>query len=207
LQPGAVAPGFGLWYFAVPGIYGWQSYVPIAPRSPVDAVSATNFFMSVSLSLVGVSHIVMPMLADSATPLGRYWLWANVGLWTTRAVYQLVKPQGGHNALLQWGMAGAFVVTGLPFIVAALKATLQPPGLPWCCSWPFLVLQYQGAGLAGQLKRIRRSPRDRGGGAGQRCSRRRPVGPSRGSTGLFSCPHSCLEIQPVERAKLRWHRH
>jgi hypothetical protein len=121
---GTISLGFGLWHFAVPGIYGWQSYVPEAPPTLVDAVAATNFFMSLSLSLVGASNIVMPLLADNATPVGRYWLWANVGLWTTRAVYQLVKPQGSHDALLQWGMAGAFIVTDLLFIVAALEATL-----------------------------------------------------------------------------------
>ncbi len=121
---GAVTLGFGLWHFAVPGIYGWQSYVPDAPQTLVDAVAATNFFMSFSLSLVGASNIVMPLLADSATPLGRYWLWANVGLWTTRAVYQLAKPQGSHDPVLQWGMTGAFVLTDLLFIVAALEATL-----------------------------------------------------------------------------------
>jgi hypothetical protein len=121
---GAVALGFGLWHFAVPEIYGWQSYVPDAPQTLVDAVAATNFFMSFSLSMVGLSNIAMPLLADSATPVGRYWLWANVGLWTTRAVYQLVKPQGSYNPVLQWGMAGAFVLTDLLFIVAALDATL-----------------------------------------------------------------------------------
>jgi hypothetical protein len=77
---GTVALGFGLWHFAVPGIYGWQSYVPEALQSLVDAVAATSFFMSFSLSMVGASNIVMPLLADSAPPLGRYWLWANVGL-------------------------------------------------------------------------------------------------------------------------------
>ncbi len=121
---GAVTLGFGLWHFAVPGIYGWQSYVPEAPQTLVDAVAATNFFMSFSLSMIGASNIVMPLLADSATPLGRYWLWANVGLWTTRAVYQLVLPQGTYNPALQWGMAGAFVTIDLLFIVAALGTTL-----------------------------------------------------------------------------------
>ena len=121
---GSVALGFGLWHFAVPGIYAWQSYVPDAPQSLVDAVAATNFFMSFSLSLVGATSIAMPLLADSAEPVVRYWLWANVGLWTARAGYQLVKPQGTHNPALQWGMAGAFIATDLLFIVAALQATL-----------------------------------------------------------------------------------
>lgn len=120
---GTVALGFGVWHFAVPGLYGWQSYVPDAPQSLVDAVAATNFFMSFSLSLVGATSIVMPFLVDSATPVGRYWLWANVGLWTTRAMYQLVKPQGTHNPALQWGMFGAFMVTDLLFLLAALQAT------------------------------------------------------------------------------------
>ena len=90
---GAVALGFGLWRFTVPGTYGWQSYVPEAPQTLVDAVAGTNFFMSFSLSLIGASNIVMPLLAESSTPLGRYWQWANVGLWTTRVVYQFMKPQ------------------------------------------------------------------------------------------------------------------
>jgi hypothetical protein len=120
---GAIALGFGVWHFAVPGIYGWQSYVPDAPQSLVDAVAATNFFMSVSLSLVGATNIAMPLLSDSAQPFGRYWLWANVGLWTTRAVYQLVKPQGTHNQALQWGMTGAFIATDILFLVAALLAS------------------------------------------------------------------------------------
>ena len=121
---GAVTLGFGLWHFAVPSLYAWQSYVPDAPQSLVDAVAATNFFLSLSLSLVGASSVVMPFLSDAAAPASQYWLWANVGLWTIRAIYQLVKPQGTHSAALQWGMAGAFLVTDLLFIVAALDATL-----------------------------------------------------------------------------------
>jgi hypothetical protein len=124
LVGGAVTLGFGVWHFAVPGLYAWQSYVPDAPQTLVDAVAATNFFFSLSLSLVGASSIAMPLLADSSTPVGRYWLWANVGLWTTRSIYQLVKPQGSFSPALQWGMTAAFVVTDLLFVVAALDATL-----------------------------------------------------------------------------------
>jgi hypothetical protein len=120
---GAVALGFGLWHFAVPELYGWQSYVPEAPQSLVVVVAATNFFLSFTLSFVGASNIAMPLLADSSTPVGRYWLWGNVALWTARAAYQLVKPQGSHNPLLQWGMAGAFVVTDVLFLVAVIEAS------------------------------------------------------------------------------------
>jgi len=121
---GAAALGFGLWHFAVPSIYGWQSYVPDAPKSLVDAVAATNFFFSLSLSLVGAANVVSPFIPGSSTPARRSWLWTNVGLWTTRAVYQLIYPQGTHNAALQWGMTGAFVVTDLLFLAAALEATI-----------------------------------------------------------------------------------
>jgi hypothetical protein len=120
---GVVALGFGLWHFAVPGLYRWQSYVPDAPESLVRAVDATNFFFSFSLSMIGVTSIVMPLITDAAEPISRFWLWANVGLWTTRLVYQLVKPQGSHSPALRWGMSAAFMLTDALMIVSALDAT------------------------------------------------------------------------------------
>ena len=122
---GAVALGFGIWHFAVPELYGWRSYVPEAPDTLVDAVAATNFFFSLSLSIFGAANVAAPFLGDSSTPAGRSWLWANVGLWTTRALYQIIKPQGTHNPALQWGMTGAFVATDLLFLAAALSATVM----------------------------------------------------------------------------------
>jgi hypothetical protein len=120
---GAVALGFGLRHFAVPGLYQWWSYVPDAPASLVEAVEATNFFFSFSLSLIGATNVVMPLIADTASPVGRYWLWTNVALWTARSAYQLIKPQGSHNAALQWGMSAAFLLTDALFIVSAIEAT------------------------------------------------------------------------------------
>lgn len=43
---GAVALGFGLWHFAVPGLCGWWSCVPDPPETLVQAVDATNFFVT-----------------------------------------------------------------------------------------------------------------------------------------------------------------
>ena len=120
---GAVALGFGIWHFAVPALYRWRSYVPDAPDSLVRAVDATNFFFSFSLCLIGVTNVVMPLITNAAEPISRYWLWANVGLWTARVAYQLVKPQGSHNPTLQWGMVAAFVLTDGLFILSALDAT------------------------------------------------------------------------------------
>ena len=119
---GAVALGFGAWHFAVPGLYHWQSYVPDAPDSLVRAVDATNFFFSFSLSLIGVTNIVMPFISEAAEPISRYWLWANVGLWTARVAYQLVKPQGSHSPALQWGMCAAFALADGLMVVAAIGA-------------------------------------------------------------------------------------
>jgi hypothetical protein len=119
---GVVALGFGVWHFAVPGLYRWQSYVPDAPDSLVRAVDATNFFFSFSLSMIGVTNIVMPFMTDAAEPISRFWLWTNVALWTSRVVYQLVKPQGSHSPALQWGMSAAFVLADALMIVAALDA-------------------------------------------------------------------------------------
>lgn len=119
---GAVTLGFGIWHFAVPALYRWQSYVPDAPDSLERAVEATNFFFSLSLSMVGVTSIVMPFITDAAEPIARFWLWANVGLWTSRVVYQFVKPQGSHSPALQWGMCAAFVLVDALMVVAALDA-------------------------------------------------------------------------------------
>jgi hypothetical protein len=120
---GAVTLGIGLWHFAVPGLYQWQSYVPDAPQSLVEAVDATNFFFSFSLSLAGAASITMPLLTDAREPFSKYWLWTNVALWTGRVAYQLIKPQGSHSPALQWGMLAAFAVTDALFIFAALDAT------------------------------------------------------------------------------------
>jgi len=120
---GVVALGFGAWHFAVPGLYRWQSYVPDAPDSLVRAVDATNFFFSLSLSMIGAMNIVMPFITDAAEPFTRVWLWTNVGLWTSRVVYQLVKPQGSHSPALQWGMSAAFLLADALMVVAALDAT------------------------------------------------------------------------------------
>jgi hypothetical protein len=120
---GAVALGFGIWHFAVPGLYGWWSYVPDAPQTLIDAVDATNFFFSFSLALTGATNIVMPFITDAAEPISIYWLWANVGLWTARVVYQLVRPQGNFSPALQWGMTAAFALTDALMIVSALDAT------------------------------------------------------------------------------------
>jgi hypothetical protein len=120
---GAAALGFGVWHFAVPELYGWWSYVPDAPETLIAAVNATNFFFSFSLSMIGLTNIVMPLITDAAEPVSTYWLWANVGLWTTRVIYQLVAPQGSHSPALQWGMAGAFILIDALMIVSALEAT------------------------------------------------------------------------------------
>ena len=121
---GAVALGFGIWHFAVPSLYRWWSYVPDAPQTLVEAVDATNFFFSFSLSLIGAANIVTPLLADETAPVSRYWLWTNVALWTGRVVYQLVRPQGSQTPALQWGMLAAFMVTDALFVFSALDATL-----------------------------------------------------------------------------------
>jgi hypothetical protein len=120
---GVVALGFGLRHFAVPALYRWQSYVPDAPDSLVRAVDATNFFFSFSLSMIGLTNIVMPFITDAAAPISRFWLWASVGLWTSRVVCQLVKPQGSQSPALQWGMSAAFVLTDALMVVSALDAT------------------------------------------------------------------------------------
>jgi hypothetical protein len=64
----------------------------------------------------------MPFITDAAEPISRFWLWTNVGPWTSRVVYQLVKPQGSHSPALQWGMSAAFLLADALMVIAAIDA-------------------------------------------------------------------------------------
>ena len=96
--------GFAVWHFAVPRAYRWFEYIPDAPAELVTAISAANFFLSVSMVLLGLAALAVLL-----------WLWesprgvtlafsAMALLWALRLGYQILRPQGtmihGVSALL-----------------------------------------------------------------------------------------------------------
>lgn len=97
---GLIMLGFGLWHSVTPWLYHWFDYIPSAPDELVKAITATNFFLSVALVLMGVLTIAITI-----------WQWHNVAavklvlrilsvLWLIRAGYQIIMPQAAHAPCL-----------------------------------------------------------------------------------------------------------
>ncbi len=110
--------GFGVWHFFVPTWWKWYSYIDPSATELVLAVRAINVFFSLSLVLLGVVNV---LLIYGGRP-NRYSivvvLAATCVLWITRAVFQLVYPQGSANPVLQYGMLAAFTVVLLCYAIS-----------------------------------------------------------------------------------------
>ena len=121
---GLVTLGFGVWHFFIPSMFGWYDYLQDDPVELSRGIGASNFFLSFSLSLIGATSVAFPSLFPDSASANTVWLWANVGLWTARSIYQAVAPQGTQiNGLAQSMLAG-FIVTDLLFIFSAVVDSL-----------------------------------------------------------------------------------
>jgi len=122
---GLITLGFGIWHFFIPSMFGWYDYLQDDPVELSRGVGASNFFLSFSLSLIGATSVAFPSLFPDSRSANTAWLWANVGLWIARSIYQAVAPQGTQvNGLAQSMLAG-FIVTDLLFIFSAVVNSLQ----------------------------------------------------------------------------------
>lgn len=122
---GLVTLGFGIWHFFIPSMFGWYGYLQDDPAELSRAVGASNFFLSFSLCLIGATSVSIPLLFPDAGSVNTAWLWANVGLWTARSVYQAVAPQGTQVKGLSQAMLAGFIATDLLFLFSALVSTLH----------------------------------------------------------------------------------
>ncbi len=121
---GLITLGFGIWHFFIPSMFGWYDYLQDDPVELSRGVGASNFFLSFSLSLIGATSVAFPSLFPDSGSANTVWLWANVGLWTARSIYQAVAPQGTQvNGLAQSMLAG-FIVTDLLFMFSAVVNSL-----------------------------------------------------------------------------------
>jgi hypothetical protein len=121
---GLITLGFGVWHFFIPSMFGWYDYLQDDPVELSRGIGASNFFLSFSLSLIGATSVAFPSLFPDSSSANTAWLWANVGLWTARSIYQAVAPQGTQvNGLAQTMLAG-FIVTDLLFIFSAVVNSL-----------------------------------------------------------------------------------
>lgn len=122
---GLITLGFGAWHFFIPSMFGWYDYLQDDPAELSRGIGASNFFLSFSLCLIGATSIAFPSLFPDTRSANTAWLWANVGLWTARSIYQVVAPQGTQVNGLSQSMLAGFIVADLLFIFSAVVNTLQ----------------------------------------------------------------------------------
>ena len=121
---GLITLGFGIWHFFIPSMFGWYDFLLDDPSELTRGVGASNFFLSFSLSLIGATSVAFPSLFPDSGPANTAWLWANVGLWTARSIYQAVAPQGSPVPGLAQSMLAGFIVTDLLFLFSAVVNSL-----------------------------------------------------------------------------------
>jgi hypothetical protein len=95
------------------------------------AASADSALLGISRAtqvaggLVGATSVSLPLLFPDSQSVNTAWLWANVGLWTARSVYQAVAPQGAQVRGLSQAMLAGFIATDALFLFSALVSTLH----------------------------------------------------------------------------------
>ncbi|MDH4275554.1 MAG: hypothetical protein OEW08_10980 [Gammaproteobacteria bacterium] len=83
----------------------------------VKAIVATNFFLSVTLALLGLLAMVVAIWQWQNVSAAILMLWAMSALWLVRAVYQLIMPQSTAIPGLSLSMMAIFFFTALCFFI------------------------------------------------------------------------------------------
>ena len=104
-----ISIGFGAWHFFVPAIWNWYSYIEKSATELVLAVRAINFFFSLCLVLFGLMNMLLTFNKTTSRHTMLVLLSANILLWISRCVFQVVYPQGSASAVLQYSMLGTFL--------------------------------------------------------------------------------------------------
>jgi len=121
----AVTIGFGFWHFFVPRIWNWYSYIDPGATELVIAVRNINVFFSLCLVLFGIINIIFISGNHSNRFSIIVMLSVTSVLWITRAVLQLVYPQGSFNPAVQYGMLALFIVVTVCFLVSLCIIIIQ----------------------------------------------------------------------------------
>ena len=106
--------GFGVWHYAVPAMYKWFSYMPSIPDELRNGITAANFFLSTTLTLLGAYTLVVVFTRSENIKVH---LIVMSILWLSRVVYQIVKPQGTMIPGLPMILICVFSLTALCFII------------------------------------------------------------------------------------------
>lgn len=119
---GAITAGFGIWHYFIPDQYGWLNYIDKNLVELQRAVTAANFFLSTSLTMLGVWSIIMPAVFQDMKELNAVWCWTMTALWTARVLFQVFSPQGTVIGIAP-AMTAAFLVTDVAFMIPAVVFT------------------------------------------------------------------------------------
>jgi hypothetical protein len=109
---------FGIWHFFVPWIWNWYEHINHNATELVLAVQAINAFFSLSLVLFGLINILLLHLNYSDRFSVIVVLLSSVVLWITRVIFQIIKPQGSVNSMVQYGMLSVFILVAVLYIVS-----------------------------------------------------------------------------------------
>lgn len=113
--------GFGIWHFFVPELYGWFDYMSTMPLELTNGISATNFFLALSLVLLGLwTSVVVVKQWDNKSSVTTSLSLMSI-LWIFRCAYQIILPQGTMIPNLPSVLLVIFSATTLCFVVPLVR--------------------------------------------------------------------------------------
>lgn len=121
ISGGVITLCFGVWHLFVPSIHKWFSYIPYTPLELKNAITATNFFLSLSLILFGVLSLCSYYLFRTNTSVMRLVCLLLVVLWTARLTYQIFVPQGLMIPYLRYYLLIMFIIPLVCFAISLMS--------------------------------------------------------------------------------------
>jgi hypothetical protein len=110
ISGGIITLCFGIWHLFVPTIHRWFFYIPDTPLELKNAITATNFFLSLSLILFGVLSLSSYYYFRTNVSLMKLVCLLLVFLWTARLIYQIFIPQGLIIPYLRYYLLIIFII-------------------------------------------------------------------------------------------------
>ena len=115
----AIHLGFGVWHFFMPRRCGWYDQLAGMPAELTNAVGAANFFLAVTMLLLGLGVLGVIIWSWGNTRGVTFALGGMALLWALRAGYQLLRPLGTAIPGLGVILLVVFCLTAACFAVPA----------------------------------------------------------------------------------------
>jgi hypothetical protein len=112
---------FGIWHLFVPKLYKWFSYIPDVPLELKNAITATNFFLSLALILISVLAFLIFQNSTPSRMILQIICFPLGILWAARLIYQVFIPQGLMIQNLRYYLIIIFLIPFCCFIIPLLQ--------------------------------------------------------------------------------------